>query len=80
MAQSVAEWFSDEKNQVLVDRLTSSGLTMNSVDSEGPRGPLSGKTFLLTGKLDHISRGSAERALQDLGAKIARGSASRSTT
>jgi DNA ligase (NAD+) len=73
MAQSVAEWFSDEKNQVLVDRLTSSGLTMTSVDSEGPTGPLSGKTFLLTGKLDYISRGSAEHALQDLGAKIAPG-------
>jgi DNA ligase (NAD+) len=73
MAQSVAEWFGNEKNQVLVDRLRASGLTMSSTDSAAPVGPLTGLTFLLTGKLETITRGAAERALQELGGKIAPG-------
>ncbi len=72
LAESIAEWFRDPTNNDLIDRLANAGLRMETELGE-VTGPLSGLTFLLTGKLDEMSRGDAEQALQGLGAKIAPG-------
>ncbi len=73
MAQSVAVWFRNPKNLELVNRLRLAGVTMASTSGPSASGPLSGKTLLITGKLEHLSRGEAERRLQELGARIAPG-------
>jgi DNA ligase (NAD+) len=73
MAENVAEWFSNAANLNLVDRLASAGVRMEVDRSDQIEGPLSGKTFLLTGKLEEYSRGEAEAALQGLGGRIAPG-------
>lgn len=73
MGQSVVEWFSDASNQVLVDRLIEAGLTMRSESGSRSAGPLSDKIFLLTGRLESLSRGDAERRLQSMGGRIAGG-------
>ncbi len=73
MAESVAEWFAEPRNQALIDRLIAAGLTMSTVGETPVDGPLAGTTFLLTGRLDDLSRGEAERQLLQLGARIAPG-------
>jgi DNA ligase (NAD+) len=73
MAQSVAEWFANPENAALVDRLESVGVSMEAERGEERTGPLSGKTFLLTGKLEGYTRHGAEAALQELGGRIAPG-------
>jgi DNA ligase (NAD+) len=72
LAASIVEWFEEPANQTLVDRLTTAGLYM-TVEPATSDGPLSDVTFLLTGKLESMTRGDAERALKELGAKIAPG-------
>jgi len=72
MAESIVEWFAEPGNTLLVNRLSRAGLVM---EAEGVKveGPLTGLTFLLTGRLDNLTRGDAEQALQALGARIAPG-------
>lgn len=72
MAQAIGEWFAEPGNDRLVDRLAAAGLTMSARQATR-QGPLSGTTFLLTGRLESLTRGQAERALEALGAGIAPG-------
>lgn len=73
MAASVVQWFSFPENQAVVDRLKAAGLTMENTGREEHDGPLAGKTFLITGRLDGYSRTDAERALTELGGRISPG-------
>jgi len=73
MAESVAEWFREPRNLDLVDRLERAGVNMAADVRDEQAGPLAGTTFLLTGTLEGITRGEAERALQQMGGKIAPG-------
>ena len=70
---SISAWFSEPQNQALVERLQAAGLCMSQTQDLNSEGPLAGKTFLLTGRLESLSRGDAEAALQALGARIAPG-------
>ena len=72
IASSISAWFAEPANQKLVDRLIAASLTMQE-NQHPTEGPLAGRTFLLTGRLEQLTRGQAERALVSLGGRIAPG-------
>ena len=74
--------FADEPhNRALVGRLGSAGVNLASLVPElsNEPGPLSGKTVVITGTLEAMSREEATAALERLGAKVA-GSVSKKTS
>ena len=84
VARSVRTWFDEPGNQRLVERLTSAGLRVEaSADEraagEAAPGPLSGKTFVLTGTLSAMSREDAAAEIERLGGRVT-GTVSRKTS
>lgn len=70
-AQAIAEWFADEANRTLVTELHELGLRFEAGEEERPvEGPLSGKTYVITGTLERWSREDAKAALEARGAKV----------
>jgi DNA ligase (NAD+) len=70
-AESIATWFSDEKNRALVEELRGLGLRFELGAEERPvEGPLSGRTYVITGTLERWSREQARAALEAKGAKV----------
>jgi DNA ligase (NAD+) len=70
-AESIAEWFADEQNRTLVAELRELGLRLEIADEERPKeGPLTGKTYVITGTLERWSREQAGAALEAAGAKV----------
>jgi len=79
-AESIAGWFADEQNRALVAELRALGLRFAVGEEERPiQGPLAGRTYVITGTLEHWTREEAHAALRSLGANVA-GSVSRKTT
>ena len=82
VAESVRAFASEPHNRALVDKLTAAGVNMASLQPElgtgGPR-PLSGKTFVLTGTLESLTREEAAGEIERLGGKVS-GSVSRKTS
>ena len=82
VAASVRSFADEPRNRALVDKLAAAGVNMVSRQPEpsvtGP-GPLAGKTFVLTGTLQTMTREQAEEAIERLGGKVS-GSVSRKTT
>ena len=79
IAQSVARWIATPAAADLIAKLTAAGVR---VQEEGPArqdGPLTGRRFVVTGRLESMSRPEAEDALRELGAAVS-GSVSRKTT
>ncbi len=72
IAESVVHFFSEKHNREILRRLEKSGLTM--AGSAAPAvGPLSGKTFVLTGTLPTFSRDEARSLIESNGGKVASG-------
>jgi DNA ligase (NAD+) len=70
-AASIAGWFADERNRALVGELRELGLRFEAGDEERPKeGPLTGRTYVLTGTLEGWSREQAAAALEAAGAKV----------
>ena len=70
-AASIATWFADEKNRALVAQLRELGLNFEAGEAERPvEGPLTGKTYVITGTLEGWSREEAAAALEAKGAKV----------
>ena len=72
-AEAVAAWMERPDNLDILRRLHGAGLTWQAERHDDPDGPLTGKTFLITGRLEALSRGQAETRLRELGARIAPG-------
>jgi DNA ligase (NAD+) len=70
-AESIVAWAALPHNQELLCRLKAAGLVWQKERSETAAGPLADLCFLITGRLESLSRGQAETRLKDLGAKIA---------
>jgi DNA ligase (NAD+) len=78
VAKQVAAYFRDAENAGIVDRLLAAGITwpapaLTSADTE-----LAGKTFVLTGTLQSLTREAASEAIVQLGGKVS-GSVSKKT-
>jgi DNA ligase (NAD+) len=70
-AEAIAEWFADDANRQLVDELRSLGLRFEIGDELKPvEGPLTGKTYVITGTLEGFTRDDAAAALEARGAKV----------
>jgi DNA ligase (NAD+) len=70
-AESIAEWFADDANRALVAELDELGLRFEIGDELKPvEGPLTGRTYVLTGTLEGYTRDEAAAALEALGAKV----------
>jgi len=85
MAQSIVEFFAEEKNLILIERLREAGVNMRRLSEEAPpsagvlaASPFAGKTVVLTGKLEAMAREEAEEKIVKLGGKAA-GSVSKQT-
>ena len=83
IAESVREWASDEQNRELARRLEAAGVVVEierrEHSGDAAETPLAGLRFVITGRLDAMSRPQAEAALKQLGAAIS-GSVSKNTT
>jgi DNA ligase (NAD+) len=72
IAQSVHDWFRDSENLRLLDKLRAAGVRMeDEVTRRVARGPLSGKTIVITGGLESMSRDQAIAAAEEAGARVA---------
>jgi DNA ligase (NAD+) len=70
-AASIATWFSEDRNRALVEELRGLGLRFELGEEDRPKeGPLTGKTYVITGTLERYSREQAAAALEALGAKV----------
>ncbi len=70
-AEDVVDWFADEQNRALVAELRDLGLRFEAGEEERPKeGPLTGKTYVITGTLERFSREEAKRLLEERGAKV----------
>jgi DNA ligase (NAD+) len=72
VARAVHDWFQDRGNKRLLQKLRKAGLRMKDpARKRKPTGPLAGKTIVLTGGLEAMSREEAIKAAQDAGARVA---------
>jgi DNA ligase (NAD+) len=71
VAQSVYDFCQEERNQALIAKLARVGVQPPASQPAVARsGPLTGKTIVLTGRLDSLTRGEATARLQALGATV----------
>jgi DNA ligase (NAD+) len=68
VAQDVHEYFARPESRQLIERLLAAGVTVSA--PERHEGPLTGKTFVLTGTLAALTRGEAEERIKALGGAI----------
>ena len=68
MAQSVFDFFQNEKSKHLVKSLEESGVNMNSLHVVSDT-RFAGKTFVLTGTLPTLKRAEASKIIESLGGK-----------
>jgi len=73
IGHSVYTWLQSEKNRALLERLRQAGVNMEAEPHIVQTGPLAGQTFLLTGRLNTMTRPLAEEAIVQLGGTIASG-------
>jgi DNA ligase (NAD+) len=72
IAESVAAFFADPRNRAEVKELRELGLAWEASAPAPPRGegPLVGKTFVLTGTLEGMTRGEAKQRIEARGGKV----------
>ncbi|MFN8525514.1 MAG: NAD-dependent DNA ligase LigA [Chloroflexota bacterium] len=71
IAASVREYFDEQINRDIVERLRAAGLSFEAQGQAGPRdGPLSGKSFVVTGRLTRASRDEIEGRIKELGGQV----------
>jgi len=71
LAESIHHFFHEKQNLALIKRLGELGLKMQSdVQSERPRQVLAGKTFVVTGTLEGMSREEAEALISKFGGRV----------
>jgi len=69
IAQSLSSFFAEKRNRAVLDRMRAGGVKPTPPEPK-KEGSLTGKTFVLTGSLEHFSRSEAQSALEDLGGKV----------
>jgi DNA ligase (NAD+) len=83
LAESVRSWLDEPRNRQLVDRLRAAGVRLEIPGwmpaKPEPEGPLAGRTYVITGTLQSMTREQATAAIERLGGKVA-GSVSKKTT
>jgi len=70
VAESVVEWFNDKKNQKLLDKLLELVTIEKETFSVSNKVGISGKSFVLTGTLESMSREEAKEKIRESGGEI----------
>ena len=68
MAESIFGWFQSAENQKLLARLKEAGVEISDVQAAS--GKLSGKTFVLTGSLESLTRDQAKEKIRKAGGVV----------
>ena len=73
VAEAITQWFNEPRNRELVDALRRAGVKTVGERKVAPVGPqpLAGKTVVITGTLESMSREEATRKVEALGATVA---------
>ena len=77
-ADCIRSYFSDAKNQVVLQRLAQAGVNMTAEESETVDSVISGKTLVVTGTLPTLGRKEAQTLIERYGGKVS-GSVSKKT-
>jgi len=67
---ALRQYFDEARNQQTLAKLREHGLYLAEEAPQRPAGPLSGKTFVLTGRLASLSRPQAAARIKELGGKV----------
>lgn len=70
VADAVYDYFSDQKNRDFIDRLISLGIKVKDYHSPVVADKLGGKTFVVTGSLESMTRDDAHKKIIELGGNI----------
>ena len=79
VAHSIRQFFAEEQNRDLIERLRGAGVQFTAPRQRKKEGPLTGKTFVITGSLPTLKRDDAKLRIESAGGKVA-GSVSSKTT
>jgi DNA ligase (NAD+) len=77
IAQSITDYFRQELNKDLIQRLLKNGVRIQPLKKKGVQ-PLKGKTFVMTGSLETMTRDAAKEKIRALGGDVS-SSVSKST-
>lgn len=72
VADYILQFFGSERNRAVIDALLAAGVSWPDPPAASSDGPLAGQTWVVTGRLESMSREAAEAVLQDLGARTAK--------
>lgn len=72
IARSVVDFFENEENKIIIDRLKSYGVQFEIVEKINPdaTNKLEGKTFVVSGVFAQFSRDELKKAIEDNGGKV----------
>jgi len=68
IAESVLAFFKEEHNLKVIENLKSAGVNMREIESKEM--PLAGKKFVLTGRLDSMTRSEAQKRIEAMGGEV----------
>ncbi len=69
IARSIHGFFNEKERLRLIHKLLQNGMVVEK-EAGRPAGPLTGKTFVLTGTLESLPRGEAKRRIKELGGDV----------
>jgi DNA ligase (NAD+) len=71
IAKNITLYFGDEENRKIIDKLIDYGVNTTYIDTKvNVNDNFSGKTFVLTGTLNNITRSDASKMIEDVGGKV----------
>lgn len=72
IAQSVLDFFDNQENRVIIERLKKYGIQFEIIEKINPNATdkLSGKTFVVSGVFEKFSRDDLKKAIEDNGGKV----------
>jgi len=70
IAESIVAFFRQDSNRKVIDKLRQAGVRMREEAARPRELPLAGKEFLVTGKLDSLTRTEAEARIRELGGLV----------
>lgn len=72
IAQSVIDFFENQENRIIIDRLKSYGVQFETIEIINPNATdkLAGKTFVVSGVFEQFSRDDLKKSIEDNGGKV----------
>jgi DNA ligase (NAD+) len=71
VAKHIASFFAEKHNRSVIEKLLNAGIHWKKIQIDKQALPLAGKTFVLTGTMQALTREEAKEKLENLGAKVA---------